>query len=177
MGKSRPGYPKLNDLIISVPKLQSLRKRFASALLTLIFWAIWLYLWIPLITLIGWLLGFDSVYFQMIELKGLNTLVDRLGLFAAAIALLALTLGSWALYNFLRFRGADYRKPFPPVSDQELSAFFKVEKKKLLNAKNSRFITVRFTDEGQISELVPETEAIDPFPTLMEGKTEAEYTP
>ena len=107
-------------------------------------------------TLAGWFLGIDSVYFQMIELSGYRALVDKLLFFAVVVAILGGTLAAWAFYNYIRFRGADYRKSRKRVSDQELCTVFKVEKEALRVSKNSSLITVRFNDNGEIEALLPE---------------------
>lgn len=150
----------MSDLIISAPHLQTLRQRFASTLVTLVFWVFWFYLWLPLLTLAGWLMGIDMMYFQMIELSGYRSLLNRMSEFSATVATLGMSLAGWAFYNFFRFRGVDRRRPGKLVSDEELCAVFNVNIKLLTASRNSSFIAVQISDAGEIEGLSPERPSI-----------------
>lgn len=39
-------------------------------------WVLYVYLWLPLVTLIGWAFGIDAAYRQMIELGGYQVVVS-----------------------------------------------------------------------------------------------------
>ncbi|MCD2450647.1 poly-beta-1,6-N-acetyl-D-glucosamine biosynthesis protein PgaD [Methylicorpusculum oleiharenae] len=142
----------MRPLIIDSPNLQSLKQKYLSTLLTFVFWVIWLYLWMPLITLIGWWTGIDLFYVHMIKLNGNQLLYQDLFFFLKGISLLGSTLAIWALYNYFRFRKVDRRTALPPVKNEQLSAFFGIEKDNLHNLQDTKYISVYFDQDGQITE-------------------------
>lgn len=145
----------MSDLIISSPNRQTRPQRLASTFVTLVFWVFWFYLWLPLLTLAGWLMGIDTVYFQMVESSGYRSLVDLLGEFSSVVATLGIVLAGWAVYNFIRFKDAERRRPQKVVSDYELCIFFRISQRILTACRNSSFVAVQFSDAGEIIEMLP----------------------
>lgn len=138
-------------LIINSPSLLSLQQQYVSALFTFIFWMIWIFLWTPLITLVGWLSGLDLIYIQMIELEGFSDITEDFSGFLICVAIIGSVLGFWALYNFLRFKDIERRAAITPVNNQQLSTFFGVEVKTLERQQHLQCLTVSFDDQGNIS--------------------------
>jgi len=137
-------------LIINSPSLQSLSERYLSALFTFLFWIIWIFLWTPLVTLIGWLLGLDLVYLEMIELEGYKAVITDFGLFLICVAVIGFILGIWALYNFMRFKDIDRRAAIEPVNNHQLSIFFAIDPSLLTKQQKSQCLSVYFDDHGNI---------------------------
>jgi len=140
----------VKDLIIDTPSLQSLKQKYLSALLTFVFWVVWIFLWTPFVTLLGWLLGIDLVIFQMIELGGYQGVVADFILFLLCVAIMGGALAMWAGYNFFRFRNVDRRTPLPPVANSQLAEFFKIDMAALSKQQQSQCLSVSFDDEGNI---------------------------
>ena len=103
----------MNPHIIQRPDLQTLRQRFGNSFLTFLFWLIWFYLWIPLLSLVAWAFGVDLFHDEMIVREGLQALIELLGLYFLVIFLISATLGTWALVNLCRFRVNERRGPRP----------------------------------------------------------------
>ena len=140
----------MKPLVIDTPSMQSLRRKYISAVITFIFWMIWIFLWTPLITLVGWLLGIHQVYFQMVELQGSQAVIESFGLFLKCLAAMGGSLAAWALYNYLRFRNIDRRTPLPPVTNAQLSAYFHVDQSVLSRQQASKCLSVCFDEDGKI---------------------------
>lgn len=122
MEKSGPrSAPGATPLIIERPDLQSWQQRFVSRTLTLVFWGVWVYLWLPVITLVGWLAGLQRFHFHMIVLEGYQGFLGLLAIYAVIILAMAGTLIGWAKYNHLRFRGVERRRARPSVSVEALA--------------------------------------------------------
>ncbi|MCQ8102874.1 poly-beta-1,6-N-acetyl-D-glucosamine biosynthesis protein PgaD [Methylomonas sp. SURF-2] len=141
--KSRP-------LIIDKPSLQSLRQRYLSATFTFIFWTVWIFLWTPLLTLLGWLMGLDLVYVEMLQLKGYREVVADFGRFLICIAVIGGILGIWAAYNFFRFKDLERRAAIKPVTTPELAAFFGINPQKLTQQQTTQCLSVSFDSLGNI---------------------------
>ncbi len=94
--------------IISRPdRVPQARRTFWGAV-TAIFWVAYVYLWMPLITLVLWFLGIKQGY---AELYLRDNSIDPFILIALPVMALIATvmLVSWAEYNRLRFSGTDRR--------------------------------------------------------------------
>jgi biofilm PGA synthesis protein PgaD len=110
------GAPQ-DSLIIERPDLQSWPALLGSRLVTAIMWVLYVYLWLPLVTLIGWAFGIDAAYRQMIELGGYQVVVSLWIFFAAVIVIMGGALLTWARVNLYRFRGRD-RRSAPGLTDR-----------------------------------------------------------
>lgn len=109
-------------LIIERPDLQSPPQRVLSAGLTALLWAVWAYLWLPVIALLGWLFGASRFYEEMVVASGDVALLELLGWYALVIGLLAGSLVCWASYNFIRFRGKERRSIRRATTIEEIAA-------------------------------------------------------
>ena len=156
MGQPGQGTSNLNSLIISRPSLQTLRQRVTSTVLKFVFWALWIYLWLPLVTLIAWLLGIDLVHIHMVKLAGFGGLIGVLQEYLITIGLVGAVLACWALYNYLRFRDKTRRKSLKPVTNFDLQKSFQVNERVLADAQKSRFVAVRFNEGGEFGRIIAE---------------------
>lgn len=143
------GFVK-NKFIIDTPKLQTLQLKYTSTLLTLAFWVLWFYLWVPLITLAGW--WFQIRFFQqeMIMVDGFDAFLEVLPTFIGVTFALTGTLGFWALYNYKRFKGIDRRKPLPPVVKDDLIELLPITENDLNTIQSNKISTVRISEKGEI---------------------------
>ncbi|MFQ5488183.1 MAG: poly-beta-1,6-N-acetyl-D-glucosamine biosynthesis protein PgaD [Gammaproteobacteria bacterium] len=141
---------KRQPLIIDTPSLQSLRQRYAYALITLLFWVLWFYLWIPVISLVAWLLSADVFYREMIRLDGLYGLLDLLGWYGLVIASIAVFYSGWALYNQFRFRGKNRRQEQPEVEPLELADAFNIEPALILPLQEAKRLLIVHDEQGEI---------------------------
>jgi biofilm PGA synthesis protein PgaD len=141
----------MSNLIIETPQLQNLRQRYGFAMLTLIFWVIWLYMWLPLISLVAWVFGMELFYYHMIELGGYVGFLQLLGWYAVIILLIATVFGAWMLVNIFRFRGKEKRGHIEHVNDEQVAAYFGVDAEYLSGFTNTRSIIVHQTTDGRIT--------------------------
>jgi len=158
----KPGpRPSARPLIIERPDLQSPPQRVVSAGLTLFFWAVWAYLWLPVLALLGWVFGVTRFYEEMVVNQGDRALLEVLGWYAIGIALLAGSLVCWALYNYLRFRGKERRKALPRVGVAQVAAQAALEPGALKGWQAARVLYVRHDAAGRIEavEVAPSSSA------------------
>lgn len=141
----------MRDLIINSPSLQTLRQRYSSVLITLVFWVIWFFLWIPIITAVAWYLGFDVMYFEMFEMSGYKEVIRSFINFLIVVAILGGSLAVWATYNYLRFRGKDRRSAIKVVTPADISNYLNVDEDELKKYQHDRFVSVDFDDEGNFA--------------------------
>jgi biofilm PGA synthesis protein PgaD len=97
------------DPIIDRPELQKPFQRVFFTILTMVAWTIWVSLWLPLITLVAWLLGLQDIYVKL----GLDhpfRAANDFGTVLQIAIIAAASLGSWAFYNRMRFAGKQKRR-------------------------------------------------------------------
>lgn len=94
--------------IISRPDRVPQAKRTFWGAVTAVFWALYLYLWMPLVTLALWFLGIKKGYAELYLRQ--NSIEPFLLIALPIMALIAMVmLVSWAEYNRYRFSGEDRR--------------------------------------------------------------------
>jgi biofilm PGA synthesis protein PgaD len=112
----------LHDIIIDRPELQSKGKRAIFGMLTAGLWSFYLYLLLPLASLLAWGLGFTAVYEELVMRRGWEALLGLIGVYSAIVLTMGLVQVSWALGNWMRFYGGrDRRRERPPVVSQEFA--------------------------------------------------------
>ena len=108
--------------IIYHPEWQSTTQRLTSGTLTVIAWTIWMYLWIPFISAVLWVVGIHLVYTQLIQ-----SLSMRSVWFIMLIALMcSIIVASWASYNYMRFAQKTRRRRVEVVPHEIIGKAFGV---------------------------------------------------
>ncbi len=143
----------MRSLIINAPDLQTMRQRFVSSFFTFLFWAIWMYLWLPLVSLVAWLVGIDLFYQQMIVQSGYQSVAALIGWFVLAVLFMAVTLLGWAGYNLLLFRGKGRRKNIKAVEAVEMANRFQVNVFQLKEWRRSKWLTIHHDDHCKIDHI------------------------
>ncbi len=112
----------MNDIVIDRPELQTPAKRAFFSVLTVMFWSFYVYLLLPLATLLAWHLGYTAVYEEMVMRNGWEALVKLLGFYSAIVLAMGFTQVGWALVNWMRFAGKrDRRRERERVVDMGFS--------------------------------------------------------
>lgn len=154
-----------DKLHIDAPQLLPRRRRIGDALATGIMWALYSYLWAPLISLVAWLLGFEFAYDVMIRAGGYETLKEVLFFYAFMVACIFVVVSGWSTMNRRRFAGRDRRKAVDPVTDAEIVAHFDIQEEYLTALRDSRVSLVYLDGAGQIERVeagmsnIPESSA------------------
>lgn len=153
MDQSGPG-PADRELIIDAPERQTPWQRMVFGALTLAFWAAWVYLWLPLITLLGWFGWAQRFVDVMVVQRGAATLLDLLVWYALIAAALCGALIVWAVVEWLRFRDSTRRTHPPiPVSARELAAKLRASPEELDRFHRSRRLVVHHNERGRIERI------------------------
>ena len=143
LGAKQPFLP-----IIVAPERQSKTQRTLGQALTLGFWLFWVYLWLPLISLLAWLFGFQLFYERIFVQQGFQRLLDILPVAAAGVLILSGGLLIWAVYNYLKFRHRHRRTHVERVEPNEIALHFGMDSTVLAQDRESRLLLVRHDDEG-----------------------------
>lgn len=140
-------------VIIERPDLQSPLQRATSGGLTFIFWIFWIYLWLPLISLVAWWLGIKFFRENLLDNQGYKILFEHVGFYAAVIGAIAVFLIGWGRYNLARFRDKERRKAVPVVDHLTHARDFKIDPQQLTVWQVTKHLTIHHDEDGHITSV------------------------
>lgn len=141
----------MEELIFEKPHLAPLPSRIGWAFFTAFFWIIWVYLWMPLITLLMWAIGFR--YYDNHFLHNSPTeLIDLRNIFVLYLSIIV-TLGGtllvWARTEYMRFRNVHRRTRPTSVAITELAEFAKIKPEIMSTLSTVRRMTAHHDEHGK----------------------------
>jgi biofilm PGA synthesis protein PgaD len=151
MDQSGSRHSTLTSPLIVRSDLQSPRQRTLYGALTLVFWAFWLYLWLPVLALLAWALGLQQAYKYMVVLDGYQEVIRLLGIYSLIILALGGGLVVWASYNIFRFRGIERRNAMPQVSPAQIGQAFGQDPDAVAGWQGAKRLYVRHDELGRIA--------------------------
>lgn len=143
----------MKRIVINRPELQSPLQRVTTRGITLVFWVIWIYLWLPLISLVAWWVGIQLFREHMLDNDGYQALFNDMHQYALTIACIAVALIGWARYNLLRFRDKDNRKASKRVDPADQAQYFKIEAQQLCQWQTAKRLVIHHDDQGDITRV------------------------
>ena len=146
-------HQALKSPLIERPDLQSPRQRTLYGALTLVFWGIWFYLWLPLLALLAWSLGVQQAFKYMVVLGGYQDVLSLLGIYSLIILGLGGALVAWALYNIIRFRGLERRIGVGPVTPLEIGRYFQSDPVSVSRWQGGRRLYVTHNQHGHVADV------------------------
>ncbi len=141
----------MSKLIIDTPSLQSLRQRYTATFITFVFWVLWFYLWIPLITFLGWWFQAQVYQYEMITIGGFQAVKDAAVIFLMVTTLLPGCLALWSFYNLRRFKGFTHDGPPTVVTSKEIKAYFSVSDQDFSAVRAGKVISIDFDEQDKRS--------------------------
>jgi biofilm PGA synthesis protein PgaD len=142
-----------HPLIIERPELQSDVQRVGWATVTFIFWVLYVYLWLPLLTLAAWWIAVTLFNYHMVELHGYVGVVEKLGVYSVTICIISVILIGWAEVNRMRFKNQLRRMDNVDVTVYEVAEKYNIDADKLAELRQKKSMIVHFSDKGAISEI------------------------
>ncbi len=143
------------ELHIEAPELLSKRRRLTDALITGLMWALYSYLWAPLVSLVAWLLGAEFAYDVMVRAGGIHALKDVMWFYLVMLLCIFVVVTAWSLVNRLRFAGKDRRKARRVVTSAELAAYYSLDTEQWANLREARVVRMSVDEAGVIENIVP----------------------
>lgn len=162
--RPRTGPGRNTEVIIDRPELQARRHRWTYSTLTLVAWVIWMYLWLPVVTIVAWYLGVRT-FIREIMLPDRAVVLALVLSYLAVIVVMGVILVVWSQYNLRRFRGLERRRASPPVTDQEILEWFQCSSENMERLRVEKSVTVEYDEEGGILAVEPGPNAQPPSAT------------
>lgn len=135
------------------PDLQSWWQRGIFGVLAAAGLTLWLYLFIPLLSLLAWWFGwhrFDQYIIHDYEYG----FTEQLTSVVAMIMILGLSLLAWASYNILRFYDKERRHAMPDVQISAMADFYELEAQLVEQAQKAQVNLFFYDDHGKIVNIV-----------------------
>lgn len=144
---------RVADICIDSPELLTRRQQLRDKLVTGLMWALYAYLWLPLISLMAWILGFEFAYDVMIRAGGAAHLRTVLYWYGVAIATIFVVFGVWSLSNRARFSSQNRRGALDRIEDQSFMGYFGISADELGLLRRGRSLTLELDAAGAIREI------------------------
>jgi len=138
---------KAAAIIIQRPERQSGAQKAMFALLTVVAWLFWAFLWLPLVTLAAWAFGLRSAWVQFYVDHRIGDGGDIDVVFIVAVAA-ALIFTAWSSYNYARFAGKQKRMGNQPFSVEQTATVIGASPKDAVTMQANRRLVVSVSDEG-----------------------------
>jgi biofilm PGA synthesis protein PgaD len=142
-----------DNICIDSPELLTERERLRDTLATGFMWMLYVYLWLPLISLLAWVMGFEFAYDVMVRAGGAAGLETVLFWYAVAITTILIAFGTWSLSNRWRYGSRNRRKAHDPVTDPSYMAYFGISAGELAQLRSGRCLALELDSAGGIGEI------------------------
>lgn len=140
----------MNPPIINRPEGEGRGSRVAWRMLTAVAWLAYLYLWLPLITLVAWMAGAHTAYERLyVQEQGMHSFL-LLVLPVIALVCGAALLG-WAEYNRARFGNGERRSAMPSVGQDAVALALGADDATVYTLRSQRIVTVAMDTQARPS--------------------------
>ena len=136
--------------VFDSPELQAGRHRLVYSVMTFVAWIVWAWLWLPLVTLVGWYLGVRT-FIREIIIPDSVTIWASVLVYLLIIVLIGIFLIMWSRYNVLRFRGDERRRAAARVTDTEMRMRFDLSPDLLARFRDEDSLVVEHDEIGRIA--------------------------
>jgi biofilm PGA synthesis protein PgaD len=127
-------------IIEDKPELRGAARSTIEWVFTSLMWALWIYLFIPMITLVLWTAGVHYIYHSVIEPAALAYLADMLMRLGGAVVIIFIALRGWGYYNYYVFGRLNRRKECKHPCPLEIARHFGLSEQRLLALQNEKEI-------------------------------------
>jgi biofilm PGA synthesis protein PgaD len=140
----------MTPLVIDRPELQTVAQRYGFGSVTLMLWLAYLYLWLPIISVIAWLLGARLFYHHIIERGGLGMLASDLQRYGLIIVAMVSVFLGWALINLYRFRNSRRNTRIVAVTTEMLARHYHIDEADVQRMQASQVTEISHDEDGNI---------------------------
>lgn len=110
--------------IIDNPELKTVLRNMGEWSFTTFMWALWIYLFLPLINIILWIFGGHRFYLTVVEEARYRDVIAMFQNMGGFVLIVFLVLRGWGYYNYHRFGKRERRKASNPASAKQMGQFF-----------------------------------------------------
>lgn len=108
---------------------------------TILMWGLWVYLFLPLVSLLLWVIGLPHIYRTVFREDVLQQLLRLLGGVGWMVLVIFIVLRGWGFYNYYVFGKRNRRREYPEVSLEDLSKHFDLSPEEVQVLQDQKEIT------------------------------------
>ena len=138
-----------DKLHFELPEELTRQDRARDTMVTALLWGVYLYLWVPLVSLLAWALGFEFAYDVMIRAGGARDLVSIVLQYALVVFLIFGVFAIWSISNRLRFKGLNRRTRRDPVPIKEIAEYFGISQSEAAQFRDNEILHVAIEATGK----------------------------
>jgi poly-beta-1,6-N-acetyl-D-glucosamine biosynthesis protein PgaD len=144
------------------------------ALLTVFFWVGWLYLVLPLVSLLLWAFGV-RFFMEQIRQGGYEGLIASLLAYSTVLLVIVSLLALWIAWNVVRYGGDSDRRTVKreEVPDWVVRGAFRLEDRLLTVLRDKRLVRVDFDSDGVVVIADARPRAVSPASPAIEAGPDA----
>jgi biofilm PGA synthesis protein PgaD len=132
-----------------IDRPEYVRNKSVGYSLQIVGWFLFMWLFMPLITVMFWWLEGKTIYQQMVIQAAPDSQLSLINLIAM-IAIFICMLWLWATYNWVRFYGEDRRRAPVAIDEKQLATSFKVNTVDILNMQQAKNLTLYYDHKGKL---------------------------
>ncbi len=127
------------------PKLRGFFRNVTEMTFTGFVWGIWLYLLLPVINIVLWIMGFKFVNISVIEQVGYTEFFDLIQKMGWTVLIVFVVLRTWGYYNYMRFGKRSRRKETHPVTVEELAHHYLIPAEQIKIMQSQKEVVWHYT--------------------------------
>ncbi len=108
------------------PGFLSFLRKITEISLTGFVWGIWLYLLLPIINILLWVVGISSIYTEVFEKVGYLEFFKLIQKMGWVVLIAFIVFRGWGYYNYRRFGKRNKRSSFEEYRQVDLASYFKI---------------------------------------------------
>ena len=141
----KPGQGAPHAEVFVEDKVKSPLRRFIEDFITVVCWGIYLYLLLPMFTLVLWIFGIQTIYDQIIGEKGYEELIRLLANGGITVLVVLVIITGWTYYNYLWFlrRGERRGGQVKISSDMEMAGMLETDINAMEDIRKAHRLEVR----------------------------------
>ncbi|MFD1439209.1 poly-beta-1,6-N-acetyl-D-glucosamine biosynthesis protein PgaD [Acinetobacter terrae] len=132
-----------------IDRPEYVRNKSMGYSLQIVGWFIFMWLFMPVITMFFWWVEGKTIYQQMVIQAAPNSQLSLMNIIAM-IAIFICVLLLWATYNWARFHGEDRRRAPLAIDEKQLASSFKVNTVDILNMQLAKNLTLYYDEQGKL---------------------------
>jgi biofilm PGA synthesis protein PgaD len=136
-------------IYIDAPAALTRRQRTLGTLITAVMWALYGYLWAPLVSLLAWGLGIEFAYDAVMEAGGVRAFFATLFWYGVTLADVIVTVAIWSSLNRWRFANHNRRAAHPRVADTTMAEYFGVALEDVERLRGARRMELDLDPSGR----------------------------
>lgn len=146
----------LDKLIINRPQNQSKTQKLTNIFVTTLAWSLWSYMWLPLIGLVGWYLGFEFFQKAMKD-NGWNDFLKEVPSYINYVSIASGSLLVWAIANWYRFGGIRDKRAggeHRVLTSADQAKYVGIRNSTLKTWQNSKRVVAHYHNSGKLSYML-----------------------